>query len=83
VAAVGWRTGWTWWDWVPKSEPGRRLRYDIVGDLDPEQREAWLQRFLDQPTMTYSVDEVYVLDDESTAEQVVRNTLDELLVAGA
>ena len=83
MAVVGWRTGWTWWDWIPKSEPALRLRYDVVDDLDPGQREAWLQRFFDRPTSAYSVDEVDALPEKApTAEQVVRDTLDELLAAG-
>jgi hypothetical protein len=83
VAAVGWRPGWTWWDWVPMSEPARRLRYDIIESLEPEQRESWLQQFLDEPTVTYSVNEVDVAPDITAAEQAVQATLDALLVAGA
>lgn len=85
VAVVGWRTGWTCWDWVPKSEPALRLRYDVIEDLEPDQREAWLQRFFDQATLAYSVDEVDTLgvEEQCVVEQVVRDTLDDLLVAGA
>ena len=87
VAAVGWGQGWTWWDWVPSSEPARELRYTVLDDLDAAARESWLQRFFDEPTMTYSVTEVedLDLDDVGTdvAEQAVRDVLDELLVAGA
>lgn len=86
VAAVGWSQGWTWWDWVPLSEPARELRYTVIDDLDPAERERWLQRFFDEPTMSYSVSAVEVLDLDGAgpdAEQAVRDTLDQLLVAGA
>ncbi|WP_102144362.1 hypothetical protein [Mycobacterium hubeiense] len=85
VAAVGWSQGWSWWDWVPLSAPARELRYTVIEGLDPAERERWLQRFFDEPTATYSVSEVLVLDNDGreAAEQAVRDTLDQLLVEGA
>ena len=85
VAAAGLSPGWTWWDWVPRSEPARRLRYDVIEDLEPAQRQEWLRRYLDEPTTAYSVSEVAATDDGDAAavEQAVRDALDELLVVGA
>lgn len=85
IAAVGWGQGWTWWDWVPRSEPARALRYVVIDGLDAGERQRWLEEFFNEPTPTYSVSEVQVLDSDDTvaAEQLVRDTLDELLVAGA
>lgn len=83
VAAAGVSPGWTFWDWVPMTEPARRLRYDIVESLEPAQRESWLRRYLDEPTMAYSVSEVDVVaGDASLGEQAVRDVLDAVLVAG-
>ena len=87
VAAVGWRPGWAWWDWVPMSEPARELRYGVIEDLELAERELWLQRFFDEPTVVYSVSEAFVLDDVAATEAVekaVRDMLDgSLLAAGA
>lgn len=83
VAAAGLGPGWTWWDWVPRSEPARRLRYDVIEGLEPAQRHEWLRRYLDEPTMAYSVSEVAATDgDPAAGEQAVRDALDDLLVAG-
>lgn len=84
VAAVGWRTGWTWWDWVPLSEPARHLRYDVLGELDDAEREAWLQQHFDEPSVTYSVTESHLVEGaDADVRRAVQNMLDALLVAGA
>lgn len=85
LAAVGWGHDWVWWDWVPMSEPARDLRYGVIENLDAIGQQDWLRTHLDDPSPTYSVSEVEVLDtvDRSAAEHVVRGTLDALLVAGA
>lgn len=84
VAAVGWRTGWTWWDWVPLSETARHLRYDVLGELDDAEREVWLQQHFDEPSMTYSVTESEVVEGaDADVRRAVHDMLDALLVAGA
>lgn len=85
LAVVGWRPGWTFWEWIPCRQRARELRYLVIDDLSHPERDQWLQRFFDDPTPVYSVDEILALDDTtSTAEveQVVRDTIDELLAAG-
>lgn len=87
VAVVGWRNGWSYWDWIPMRPAAGELRYGLIDSLDGVQRQQWLSRYYEHPTMAYSVDQVEEVlaaetcDDEAL-ERKVHDVLDELLVEG-
>lgn len=87
AAVVGWRPGWTYWEWMPRCSAANTLRYGQIHTLDEPAREQWLTRYYEHPTLAYSVDEIeQVLAAETTdtevLEQKVHDALDELLVEG-
>lgn len=87
AAVVGWRPGWTYWEWMPRCSAANTLRYGQIHTLDDSAREQWLTRYYEHPTLAYSVEEFgQVLAAETTdtelLEQKVHDALDELLVEG-
>lgn len=87
AAVVGWRLGWTYWEWMPRCSAANTLRYGQIQTLDEPAREQWLARYYEHPTLAYSVDEFeQVLAAETTdpvvLERKVHDALDELLVEG-